>query len=295
MNSCDVCSENILLYLDRELSGLELGDFRAHLQTCDACREEVKAEEELSALLHRSRPLYLAPKGLRRKVMKVTSVPLLLSSHSPVRTRQYKNRVLQLPRQSASRQGYLWGATVATLLLVFAVLLLLPAIVQRSSANNYIEAAIRAHRNFLNGSLPLEVQTDLPDVVTAWFVGKLPFEFRLPKAGSVSGRETAYKLTGGTRVSYRGGDAALVVYQMHKEKISLLIVSSKFAAAAGGEKVSSGGILFHYIKRAGFNVITWTNHGLTYALVSSLPGSGRQSCQVCHQSMVDSRQSDAQR
>jgi hypothetical protein len=159
--------------------------------------------------------------------------------------------------------------------------------VQRSRADNYIEAAVAAHRSFLNGSLPLEVQSDLPSVVTAWFAGKVPFTFRLPSSAEESEHQQAYRLTGGRLVNYKGGYAALVAYQMQRQKISLLVSSSRSTVAAGGEEVPSGGIVFHYRKQASFNVITWSNHGLTYALVSSLAGSGRQSCLVCHQSMAD--------
>ncbi len=77
----------------------------------------------------------------------------------------------------------------------------------------------------------------------------------------------------------------LVAYQAKQQKISLLVTSSHAAVAAGGEEVDSGGIAFHYSKQGIFNTIAWSNHGLTYALVSSLPGSGRQSCLVCHESM----------
>jgi hypothetical protein len=45
--------------------------------------------------------------------------------------------------------------------------------------------------------------------------------------------------------------------------------------------------LFHYFSREKFTVITWSNHGLSYALVSSLSASARGSCLVCHQNMAD--------
>jgi hypothetical protein len=96
-------------------------------------------------------------------------------------------------------------------------------------------------------------------------------------------------------VNYNGGYAALVAYQMQWEKISLLVVSNQSAAASGGKEVRSGGIVFHYSKRANFNVIIWSTHGLTYALVSSLPGSGRQSCMACHQGIGDGRHFTAHR
>ncbi len=158
-----------------------------------------------------------------------------------------------------------------------------------------ITTAIAAHRSFLNGSLPLEVQSESPGVVTAWFTGKVPFNFRLPSSAEESQHEQVYRLTGGRLVNYKGGYAALVAYQMQQQKISLLVSSSRSAVAAGGDEVPSGGIVFHYSKQAGFNVITWSTHGLTYALVSSLPGSGRQSCMVCHQNMANSGHFSAHR
>jgi hypothetical protein len=87
--------------------------------------------------------------------------------------------------------------------------------------------------------------------------------------------------------SYKGSPAALVAYETPTEKISLLIASSKSAVIAGGEEVHSGALTFHYRNGAKSQVITWTNHGITYALVSSLTGSPQHSCLVCHQDTAD--------
>jgi anti-sigma factor RsiW len=189
--------------------------------------------------------------------------------------------------QAVNRGSHHWPALLAAILLVAAGLLPVPGILRRASANSYVEAAVAAHRSSLDGGLPLEIKSESPSVVTAWFAGKVPFNFRLPNSAEESGHEQLYQLTGGRLVNYKGGYAALVSYQMHQQKISLLVSSSKSAVAAGGEEVPSGGIVFHYSKQAGFAVITWSNHGLTYALVSSLPNSGRQSCMVCHQNMAN--------
>ena len=172
-------------------------------------------------------------------------------------------------------------------MLVTAGILLLTGILRQWRANGFIETAVAAHRGFVDGNLPLEIQSGSPSEVTAWFTGKVPFTLRLPNAYGKSGRGLAYVLTGGRLVQYRGDYAALVGYQMQQQKISLLVASSSFAVAVGGEELPSGGIVFHCSKKSGFNVITWTIHGLTYGLVSSMPGSGRQSCLVCHQGMSD--------
>jgi anti-sigma factor (TIGR02949 family) len=72
MTDCDDDSATIQLYLDKELSDQELENFHAHLEECETCRTELEAEAELSALLHRSRPLYSAPAALRERVMQIT-------------------------------------------------------------------------------------------------------------------------------------------------------------------------------------------------------------------------------
>jgi ribose 1,5-bisphosphokinase PhnN len=80
----------------------------------------------------------------------------------------------------------------------------------------------------------------------------------------------------------------LVTYETsNKEKISLIVASSDSAVVAGGEEVRAGSLTFHYRDRSGLKVITWTAHGLSYALVSNVAGSARASCLVCHQNMTD--------
>jgi mycothiol system anti-sigma-R factor len=287
MTGCDDYGTNIQLFLDKELSGRELEEFRAHLEECENCRTDLEALEELSHFLHRSRPLYAAPDTLRRQVMQTMERSPSSTSYASPRLRKRVLRLLAQPVQASGRGVRRWPILVAAILIVAAVLLPMPGIMRQASANSYVEAAVAAHRSSLNGSLPLEIKSESPSAVTTWFAGKVPFNFRLPEAAEEVGHEQVYRLTGGRLVNYKGGYAALVSYRMREQTISLLVSSSKSAAAAGGEEVRSGGIVFHYSKQLGFAVITWSTHGLTYALVSSLPGSGRQSCMVCHQNMVN--------
>jgi len=113
---------------------------------------------------------------------------------------------------------------------------------------------------------------------------KVPFAFRLPAA---QGSNPLYRLAGARQLNYRGQHAALVIYETPREKISLLAASNTCAAIAGGDEVRAGNLVFHYFGREHFKVITWSNHGLSYALVSSISASARESCLVCHQNMAD--------
>jgi anti-sigma factor RsiW len=173
---------------------------------------------------------------------------------------------------------------VTPLLVVSVCLIFAPNVVRRVHAARYVETAVAAHRSYLEGSLAPEIRSDSPAFVTAWFAGKVPFDFRLPAARDSN---PPYRLAGARLVNYRGHHAALVIYETQREKISLLVTSNKWAAIAGGDEVGSGNLVFHYFGRENFKVITWSNHGLSYALVSSLSASARESCLVCHQNMSD--------
>ena len=281
MNSCGD-GVDLLRYLDNQLSGQELETFCAHLQNCLTCKVRLEEERRLSAVLHRSRPLYRAPEELRRQMSDI----LEQQSAAGGKARIYE-RLLRIPRRPLLNRGRhlpSWGMWVPTLVVLTLCLIFAPGVVRRVHAANYVETAVAVHRSYLEGSLLQEIQSDSPTLVSAWFAGKVPFDFRLPAARDSN---PVYRLAGARLVSYRGHNAALVIYETQKEKISLLVASTKCAAIAGGDEVRSGNLLFHYFGRENLKVITWSNHGLSYALVSSLSASARESCLVCHQNMAD--------
>ena len=74
----------IELYLDKELIGPDLEEFRAHLEECETCREELAAAEELSRLLHRSRPLYSAPDSLRDRIVRELGWDVVIPTYKEV-------------------------------------------------------------------------------------------------------------------------------------------------------------------------------------------------------------------
>lgn len=218
MKGCDEFGMNIQLYLDKELTAPDLEECHAHLEECPACRMELQAEEELSGLLHRSRPLYSASDALRMRVIQVAEFRDSAATYAPVRLQTRIAQILEWPLQAVKRPS--WPALVTSILLVAVGILLVPRILRQSRANGYIEAAIAAHRSFLGGRLPLEVQSESPGIGTAWFAGKVPFDFRLPNSAGESGHEQRYRLVGGRLVNYKDGYAALVAYQAQQQKIS---------------------------------------------------------------------------
>jgi len=286
MDSFTDRSLDILRYLDNQLNIKELEIFCAHLRTCKECTAQLEAEQALSRLLRDSAPLYTAPSALRARVSaaldpaptRCWALARLYRSVLFVMKRVWRFVTLCVPH---------WSLALPALL-VAVCLISVPSVVRQVSAASYVAAATAAHRGYLNGDLPLEIQSQSPEVVTEWFSGKLPFIFRLPSSQRDPANRSTYTLTGARLVTYKGGSAALVTYNsVRNQPISLLITSAELAAVAGGDEVHSGAITFHYHTNEGFKVITWTNGSLAYALVSDVSGSPRGSCLVCHQSMAD--------
>jgi anti-sigma factor RsiW len=286
MNACDGYTVDLLLYLDNELGGEKLREFLAHLRICSYCRASLEEQLELSATLRESRPLYSAPPKLRARV----AASLVRQGSDRTITQLYESvrQRLRTIFPSGERVIPRWRVLAPAVLGVTLCLLLISNLVREARASEYVDAAVSTHLNYLTGHLPLEIRSDSPQAVTGWLAGKVPFPFQLPDSQRQSGSRPAYRLQGATLVSYRGSQAGLVTYDApQQDTISLLVASTNYAVVAGGVEVRSGDLVFHHRIDSGFQVITWSNHGLAYALVSRAAGSARGSCLVCHQNMKD--------
>jgi len=285
MASCDAYSGEILRYLDNDLDGHELDEFLAHIETCEACSANLVAEKALSELFHRTRPLYPAPSTLR------SLVRATLQQHGAFRKPKslYERvlRILETKLTYAAQRVPRRGLLTSLVLVSGLFLLIAPKILHETRAASFVETALAAHRSYLNGNVSIGIRSKSPDLVTAWLRERVPFQFRLPNAQSVVDSIPAYELTGAGLVNDRGGVAALVTYQKPGQKISLLVEPSNSAVVSGGDEVRFGALTFHYRTDQHFRVITWSNHGLSYALVSAVSTSAKESCAVCHQSMKD--------
>jgi len=138
------------------------------------------------------------------------------------------------------------------------------------------------------GQLPLEIISSSPQQISEWFTGKVSFSLKLPNYQEVSGQEKLYRLEGARLVAFKNGYAAHIAYQMQRRPITLVATSALIAEPSGGEIFVSKGLKFHYDSINGLKVLTWKDHGLTYALVSDLEERGQRSCIVCHAGTKDS-------
>lgn len=272
MTNCENIRERLTLYLDNELQGDERAAIEAHVESCNSCASFVEKELTFLNAVRKSGRAHVASPELKAKVAAILSG----SKQPVVRSRRLR-----------------WALPIAAALLV----LLLPVVIWRvmrqqdhpenGAPSAFATMAAESHLRHSRGQLPLEVESSEPEKISAWFANKVNFNVKLPSYQESSGQEILYTLEGARLVNYQNDYAAYVSYHMKDRPISLVITSELLAQPSGGEEIASKGLMFHYNAIDGLKVITWSDRGLTYALVSDLEERGQQSCFVCHQGTKD--------
>jgi anti-sigma factor RsiW len=291
MNICDDIRARGTLYLDDELQGDERLLFESHLQNCDSCRSFIDSERVFLDAIREARPLHVASPELRERVKELLSNPPFAPT-APLRLKQQVQRTLWQLGSNRSRLISGWSILTAAVLTI----LLLPVVVwwiaqyksdSVHAPSDFALMAADTHLRHSRGQLPLEIVSEAPQLISNWFTNKVNFSVKLPNYQESSGQEKLYALEGARLVGYKDDYAAYVAYQMKTRPISLVITSDQIARASGGEEIIAKGLVFHYDTIHGLKVITWSDRGLTYALVSDLEERGQQSCTVCHQGTKD--------
>jgi len=155
------------------------------------------------------------------------------------------------------------------------------------SGPRFAEFAVNAHRQHALGSLALEMRTDSPQAVNEWLQAKSQFSLALPTSPVLPGEKRPYHVEGARLLRVGGKTAAYVAYRTPADLVSLMVTPDSAARASGGVEVDFAKLSFHYARVEGYKVVTWSVHGLTYALVSQEGNSTQRSCMVCHSAMKD--------
>lgn len=287
MKKCDDFNSRLTLYLDDELEGSERRRLETHLDQCLSCRAAFENERQFVQAIRQSAPHHQASRELYERIEKSLGPSQRAAGFS------WRGRLKQMiwPAESDPRRLRWQLAAIAAL-----AILATPFLVSyfRKTNTDAVDArsefAIMAAENHLRrvrGQLPLETTSDAPAQISNWFADKVTFSVKLPNYQEASGQEKLYRLEGARLVGYKNDYAAYVAYQMKARPISLVITSDTVARPTGGEEIRAKGLTFHYNAINGLKVITWSDRGLTYALVSDLEERGQQSCIVCHEGTKD--------
>jgi anti-sigma factor RsiW len=149
------------------------------------------------------------------------------------------------------------------------------------------EFAVSTHKQHVQGRLALDLQSDSEPQVNEWLRANSPFSLVLPASTEPPAEELPYQLQGARFVQIGSKTAAYIAYTMQTGPVSLVVVPDSVAVASGGVEANSKKVSFHYSMVEGYKVVSWSVHGLTYALVSREGTKTQRSCMVCHSAMRD--------
>jgi len=206
---------------------------------------------------------------------------LLTQLKRPSRPESVRPRVLSLSAP--------WQLVPAVALIVIVGVLATrpPSSSTPLSGPKLAEFAVSTYKQHARGSLALDVRSESQQALNEWFKMKSPFSLALPAAPAAPGEERPYRLEGARLVQLGGKTAAYIAYRMQTGPVGLMVTPDSVAVASGGVEVDFKKVSFHYGMVEGYKVVSWSIHGLTYALVSREGNSTQQSCMVCHSSMRD--------
>ena len=224
-------------YMDGELDLVYRVEIERHLQTCPECKRSLADGRTLAATLH-SKPLYYAaPNGLESRVL--TAVRTAADAQRP-------------PTRRSLRPVAAFAATAAAFCCLWFVFALTPRTLRAEAVTQQITCS---HVRSLMATHLLDVASEDPTVIKAWFRGKLDY---MPPVSDL--RVQNYPLQG-ARLDYLSDrPVAALVYTRRNHTINLFLWPA----------VEAGSPTIQQESRRNYRLCRWTLGAMTYWAVSDL-------------------------
>ncbi len=199
MSACAMELARLSAYVDGELGPADELDLRRHLDTCAACARTIETLLALKEAVAMSGDVRPVPHTLRERLA-----------------------ALEQPRRRAWRPRLLHVAALTAVVLAAVVAahwVLRPA----GSGDRVAEALVADHLHFLQVPDALEVVSDDPAQIAAWFADKVSFPVRVPRLSGAT-------LLGGRFCSLWGHEVALTFYEVKGRRLSLFVTDPETLA-----------------------------------------------------------------
>jgi len=242
--NCNDTRKLLNAYVDGELDSTGSLSVEGHVQQCGPCRTNLENLRLLSSAVEKGALRFQAPRHLKRNVQ------------TAIRAAN--------PDMKRSWFGWQWAGALASVVLI--VVLTWVVTTQRAKPSEeaqLVNDILSNHVRSMMANHITDVSSSDSHTVKPWFGGKLDYS---PPAKDLT--EQGFRLIGGRLDYLDNRPVAALVYQRSQHFINLFVWPLK------GSAVGSEGQL----SRQGYNMIHWTQSGMTYWLVSELNSTELNEC-----------------
>ncbi len=227
------------LHLDGELSASESAEIQEHIENCASCSGLYQRLERLQSDIREQITPHRAPTHLQRNIQ--TALRKAAASEPQARPLRWN-----------------WMAVAASVILFASMAWNIASLRSRDSARDVAQEVLSSHLRSLIGTHLLDVPSSDQHTVKPWFNGKLNFSPDVKDFAS-----QGFRLVGG-RIEYIAErPVAALVYQRRQHLINLFMWPSASSSQSG----------YSEMKRSGYNLVSWTEGGMTCWAVSDLQTS----------------------
>jgi anti-sigma factor RsiW len=225
-------TKNLLnAYVDGELDSAGSLGVEKHVQGCASCLTDVENLHALASAIENGGLRFTAPQRLK------TNVQAALREANPAPTRSIFN--------------WRWGSAVAAAVLIVVVSMQWLKPSQETLMNEIVSSHVRS----MMANHITDVASSDRHTVKPWFSGKLDYS---PPVKDLT--DQGFRLLGGRLDYVDSRPVAALVYQRSQHLINLFVWPSNNTVTKQEDQLT----------RQGYNLIHWTQSGMSYWLVSEL-------------------------
>ncbi|HEV2350511.1 MAG TPA: anti-sigma factor [Terriglobia bacterium] len=240
--SCQEAQDLIHGYIDGELDLVRTLEIERHIEGCEVCSLAFRTQQGLKRILHSTSLRFNAPQNLRRQIQS--------SVRKGGEGASERYTLFRLPALK-------WAGAVSTMALMVVIGWSVLRVSRPPSGDELLARQVLAsHVRSLMANHLTDVPSSDQHTVKPWFNGKLDFS---PPVVDLA-RE-GFPLVGGRLDYLENRPVAALVYQRRKHFINLFIWPATNDSGQGAEM------------RQGYNLIHWTQAGMTYWAASDVSSS----------------------
>ncbi len=241
----------MLEYVDGERDAATCQDFLEHTKSCPDCLNRYNFEVNFRSFFKSGLKPEPASAQLRNRVR--VGIENLSSKVS-----------------WSERVGlFLFGKPVAwagpALAGVFVILLILAYSFFKEKDHTMVAEFVEEHEEYLEQGFPLQITSDNPQAVNAWFKDKVGYD---PEISSLAGHD--FVLMGGMTVEMWHKKVACVCLKKKDVWVSWFVLPDDKLQIPQIQKIQKGEKELYFTQQDKFNLVLWREKGKFFSLVSEL-------------------------